>query len=176
MTYKRKAISCSPKKQQGVVLAVGLIMLLLMTIIGVTGMQTTTLQEKMTGNFRDRNLAFQSAEAALRDAEQYLRNTSIIPAFNGSNGLYQPASDGFDVWLDSEIDWADTSSSVQYSSTISNVSSQPLYIIEELPPVADPTSSLEAGTTLTSKFYRVTSYATGGTDSAVVILQSVYKR
>lgn len=176
MITQIKAISCSPKKQQGVVLAVGLIMLLLMTLIGITGMQTTTLQEKMTGNFRDRNLAFQSSEAALRDAEQYLRFTAIIPAFNGSNGLYQPASDGVDVWLDSEIDWTDTSASVQYSTTLDNVASQPQYIIEELPPVPDPTSSLEGGITQTSKFYRVTSRATGGTDTAVVILQSVYKR
>jgi len=176
MTFKIKAISCTPKKQQGVVLVIGLIMLLLMTLIGVTGMQTATLQEKMTGNFKDRNLAFQSSEAGLRDAEQYLRSTSIIPAFNGSNGLYQPGASGVDVWLDSVIDWTDSSAFVQYSSTLSHVSTQPKYIIEELPPVPDPDSSLEGGVTLTSRFYRVTSRATGGTDTAVVLLQSVYKR
>jgi len=174
MTIKINAISRSPKKQQGVVLAVGLIMLLLMTLIGITGMQTTTLQEKMTGNFRDRNLAFQSSEAALRDAEQYLRSTSIIPAFDDTNGLYQPDPAGVDVWTD--LDWTDTSGSIQYSSILNDVTTQPRYIVEELPAVDDPTSSLEAGVAQTTQFYRVTSRATGGTDTAVVILQSVYKR
>ncbi len=164
----------SAKKQQGVVLVVGLIMLLLMTIIGVTGMQTTTLQEKMTGNFRDRNLAFQSSEAGLRDAEQYLRNTVLMPDFDGTNGLYQPGLTGEDIW--DTMDWSVTSASVQYSVTMANVSSQPRYIIEELPAVPDTQGSLEAGVIQVSKFYRVTSRATGGTDTAVVILQSVYKR
>jgi type IV pilus assembly protein PilX len=174
MTFKVKAISCSPKKQQGVILAIGLIMLLLMTLIGTTGMQMTTLQEKMTGNFKDRNLAFQSSEAALRDAEQYLRNASAMPAFNSSNGLYQPGASGVDVWT--TIDWSDASDSVQYSSTIPDVSSQPRYIIEELPAVLDSKGSLETGVVLPSRFYRATSRAVGGTDTAVVILQSVYKR
>ncbi|MEQ1557357.1 MAG: PilX N-terminal domain-containing pilus assembly protein [Methyloglobulus sp.] len=58
------------KQQRGVVLLVSLIMLLLLTIIGLTGVQTSGLEEKMAGNMRDRNLAFQAAEAALRDAEK----------------------------------------------------------------------------------------------------------
>ncbi len=174
MTCNKKAISCSPKKQQGVILAIGLIILLLMTLIGISGMQSTTLQEKMTGNFKDRNLAFQSSEAALRDAEQYLRTTLTIPPFNSTNGLYQPGSNGVDVWT--TVDWSDASGSVQYSSTIPDVSSQPRYIIEELPAVSDPKGSLEAGVTLPARFFRSTSRAVGGTDTAVVILQSVYKR
>ncbi len=174
MNRSYKQFSGGYRKQQGVVLAIGLIMLLLMTLIGVTGMQTTTLQEKMTGNFRDRNLAFQSAEAALRDAEQYLRLTTVLPTFNSSNGLYQPASSTADVWT--TLDWTDTSASVAYSSTITDVTTQPRYIIEELPAVPDEESSLEAGVIQTSAFYRVTSRATGGSDTAVVILQSVYKR
>lgn len=163
-----------PSKQKGIVLVVGLIMLLLMTMIGVTGMQTTSLQEKMTGNFRDRNQAFQAAEATLRDGEQYLRNTALLTEFNNTNGMYQPGLSGVDVWT--TLDWSNTSTSVQYSTTMANVGTQPRYIIEELPAVPDPESSLEAGVTQTSKFYRITSRATGGTDTAVVILQSVYKR
>jgi len=37
-------------------------MLLLLTIIGITGIQVSGLEEKMAGNSRDQNLAFQSAE------------------------------------------------------------------------------------------------------------------
>ncbi len=55
--------------QRGMALVTSLIFLVLLTLVGVTAMQNTTLEEKMAGNNRDRNVAFQSAEAALRDAE-----------------------------------------------------------------------------------------------------------
>ncbi len=56
--------------QQGAILIVALIMLLLLTIIGLSSMRGTSLQENMTGNMRDSNLSLQAAEAALRKGEQ----------------------------------------------------------------------------------------------------------
>lgn len=56
--------------QQGAVLIVALIMLLLLTIIGLSSMRGTVLQENMAGNMRDSNLALQASEAALRKGEQ----------------------------------------------------------------------------------------------------------
>lgn len=56
--------------QQGVVLVITLIMLLLLTIIGVTSMRSSSLQENMARNFRENILAFQAAEAALKSGEQ----------------------------------------------------------------------------------------------------------
>jgi len=69
------------KQQSGIVLVIGLIMLLLMTLIGVTAMQVTSLEEKMAGNFRNHNVAFQAAESALRYAESHL-NSEGETAFN----------------------------------------------------------------------------------------------
>lgn len=59
--------------QTGAVLPISLVMLLLLTLIGVTGSQVTGLEEKMAGNMRDKNIAFQAAESALRDAELDIR-------------------------------------------------------------------------------------------------------
>jgi type IV pilus assembly protein PilX len=56
--------------QQGAILIVAFIMLLLLTIIGLSSMRGTSLQERMTGNMRDSNLSLQAAEAALRKGEQ----------------------------------------------------------------------------------------------------------
>ena len=56
-------------RQRGVTLVISLIFLLLLTILGVTAMNTSTLQEKMSGNLRDQDLAFQAAESALRGGE-----------------------------------------------------------------------------------------------------------
>lgn len=55
--------------QQGAILIVALVMLLLVTIIGLASMRGTSLQERMAGNLRDQELALQAAEAALRKGE-----------------------------------------------------------------------------------------------------------
>ncbi|MBK1647901.1 pilus assembly PilX family protein [Rhabdochromatium marinum] len=68
--------------QQGMVLVIGLIFLLLMTVIGVTSIQTTTLDERMAGNLRDKNIAFQAAEAALREGEGWLEENGYKEDFD----------------------------------------------------------------------------------------------
>lgn len=61
--------------QSGAVLIVALIILLLLSIIGVSGMRGVGLQENMAGNLRDGNLALQASEAALREGENYVSDT-----------------------------------------------------------------------------------------------------
>ena len=56
----------APRRQQGAILFVSLIILLLLTILGVTSMSSVTMEERMAGNMRDGDLAVQAAEAALR--------------------------------------------------------------------------------------------------------------
>jgi type IV pilus assembly protein PilX len=51
-----------------VALFISLVLLLLLTIIGVSAVQTTSLELRMARNDNDTLLAFQSAESALRDA------------------------------------------------------------------------------------------------------------
>jgi type IV pilus assembly protein PilX len=84
-------------RQQGSVLLVSLIMLLLLTLVAVGGMQGTILQERMTGNLRDRDLAFQAAEAALREAEGFIR-TNPNKIYDNNNGYYQVNSDDHPDW------------------------------------------------------------------------------
>ena len=55
----------SQHSQRGVVLVVSLILLLVVTLLAVSSMQGTSLEEKMAGNTRDRNLAFQTTESAI---------------------------------------------------------------------------------------------------------------
>lgn len=60
------------KFQQGAALFVSLIFLLLLTIIGVVGMQSAVMQEKMAGNSKFKNQSFQYAEAGLREGEGFI--------------------------------------------------------------------------------------------------------
>ena len=163
--------------QQGIALVVSLIMLLLMTLLAITSMNTTVLEEKMAGNYKDRNMAFQAAEAGVRAGENYLRTTTVLPVFDGSTaGLYQPTLTGASRWDDSITDWSVSANVKEYTGTLAGLSSKPKYIIEELQAIPDSGGSVEAGVTTENRYYRITSRAVGGTDSALVMLQTTYKR
>ena len=57
------------RKQRGIALYVALILLLVLTLLGLVAVQVTTMQERMAGNYRTLNLAFQNAESRVRDSE-----------------------------------------------------------------------------------------------------------
>ena len=54
-----------PARQQGAVLVVSLVMLVVLTLLGVSVMNMTQLQERMAGNQQEDTQAFQSAETGL---------------------------------------------------------------------------------------------------------------
>ncbi len=55
--------------QTGLVLPLVLIFLVIMMLLGTAVIRNVSLEEKMAGNLRNRNLAFQAAEQALRHCE-----------------------------------------------------------------------------------------------------------
>lgn len=76
----RTMTSLPRNNQRGAILIIALVMLLLLTIIGLSSMRGTSLQESMAGNVRDSSLALQAAEAALRKgegivSEKFINNT-----------------------------------------------------------------------------------------------------
>jgi len=54
-----------PKQQQGAVLMISLILLLVMTVLGLSTMNTSVMQEKMAANSQNINTTFQAAESAV---------------------------------------------------------------------------------------------------------------
>ena len=168
------AMKTSHDRQRGSTLVISLMILIVMTLIGVTGIASSTLEEKMAGNTRDQALAFQAAEAALRDGEQYWTDiVSLAAAFNGANAGLYPADERPDV-LDEDT-W---DNSRAYSGAIDGVKQQPRYIIELLGQIQTDTDDLNIGgygetSGLATPFVaRVTARAVGGTNNTVVILQS----
>lgn len=132
-------------RQQGAALVFALVMLLLLTLLGVAGMRDTLLQEKMVAAMRDRDLALQAAEAALREAESSIVSVTP-PVFTNSNGLYDvkttnatnrvkggnPISE-VSFW-GTEWTWTDAKS-VPYSLNLDGVNDVPRYVIERLDPL-----------------------------------------
>jgi type IV pilus assembly protein PilX len=78
------------QKQEGIVLFMSLVMLLLLTVLGVSSIQTTSLQQRMARNANDGNLAFQAAELALRDGENLLQGLNSLIAFGDSGAPGTP--------------------------------------------------------------------------------------
>ena len=55
--------------QRGVALVVALLLLVVITLVGLAAVRGTIMQQKMASNLFDRQIAFQSAEAAMRAAQ-----------------------------------------------------------------------------------------------------------
>jgi type IV pilus assembly protein PilX len=158
--------------QRGAVLVVALVFLLVSTVLGVTAMSSTNLQERMAGNLRDSNLAFQAAESALRDGETFLQQATL-PAFAGAGGLLPRQNDSGRIEFWNAHDWAGNS---RAGTVIAGVADVPRYVIEELPPVPIAGGSVRFGALPDVRFYRVTARGIGGTNDAVNLLQSNYQR
>ncbi len=58
------------KKENGAVLMISLLVLLVITLLGVSATQGTRTQERMAKNFQDRQIAFQTAETTASWIEQ----------------------------------------------------------------------------------------------------------
>ncbi|NOX51850.1 MAG: pilus assembly protein [Gammaproteobacteria bacterium] len=172
-----------PKQQKGVALFISLVLLLILTIIGVSSVQTTSLEVRMTRNEHDSMLAFQSAESALRDAEAQLELITSTAGFTdaGNNGLYDSAEMGdAENWLDANV-WSGTNSVVA-ATAVSGVFAAPRYVIEWVASVdrADLTGEFQqtygsSGADVV-EIFRITAQGVGGTANARVLLQSSYGR
>lgn len=61
-------------RQQGAVLLVGLMVLVVMALLGVAYAQVSVIQERLAGNFKDLSIAFQSSESASRWGMSWLQS------------------------------------------------------------------------------------------------------
>jgi type IV pilus assembly protein PilX len=159
------------QEQAGSALIISLVFLLILTMIGVASIQDSTLQERMAGNERDRNLAFQAAEAALRVGEDHLRQAGIVFSSAGTNGLLSPDYDNVRP-MEGSYPWSTRSQEITDSYV--GVRSAPRYTIEWLTTRAyAPSDDVEVSIV---NSYRVTARAVGGTTDTVVLLQSTVSR
>ncbi len=173
------------RRQDGAILITALLILLLLTIFGISTMDTNILEEKMAGNMRDRNTAFHAAESALRAAENWLAGQSAVdisdtgPIWDVKATELDPdPSNETPWWMEVDAAWWEDEDNGVVALTggdeLPDVVSQPEYIIEKLPPV--PTG-LGAGESLDAAdtYLQITARGVGGSPTTVVVLQSIYK-
>jgi type IV pilus assembly protein PilX len=165
--------------QRGVVLITSMIMLVVMTLFAVTAVRMMSQQERMVSYSYDRGLAFQAAEAALREAESAIEtSTKPMPV----------AADPCKKWtVTSAIDvqlcptpavtvtrWNDSAFTGWANATpvgTGTLAITPKYFVEYMgntfPCKTDP------GAVTNCKRYRVTAKA-GGAGRAAAMVQSLY--
>ena len=170
---------------------VGLIMLLLMTIVGLAAIRGSGLQETMAGNMRERNVAFQVAEAGLRVGESRVENTEWDASdFDGGiAGFYRdlgiPANNAFDspmrAW--GGYEWAQRAIEADLELDDS-VQDSPRYLVERVTVLAldaaeKEGSGIDLGSLdsagLEDEFYRVTARGQSASGTSDAVVQSTYR-
>jgi type IV pilus assembly protein PilX len=181
-------------RQRGLSLVTTLVLMLATLGLGVAVMGVNVMEERLIANTKDRDLALQAAEAALRDAEQDVAsNISSATAFTDTcaSGLCTPPSQrvstgtlasspvddaalGFDWTVDANVrTYGQYTGGAQFPS----VAQQPRYVIEKFCYLGTPAGEsmvLGAEPTAPGVGYRITARAVGARPETVVVLQSIY--
>jgi len=158
----------SSGRQQGAVLYVALIMLVLLAMLGVIGMQVSGLQERMAYNYRTLNAAFQNAEAGARTAECFVEATVNRKSTACAAATINPiCDDGFDA-----SDWAKTKAA--------SGSAAPAVNVRAIGQCISGNSSLGMGRTPIEEdpnpVFQVTAFATDGTAaSATAAVDTIFR-
>ena len=165
------------KNQSGMALIISLIILISLTILGVTSMQATRTEVSMAGNQRESGLSFNATEAGLRAGEAFVEATASKGAFDDpATGLYNR--------LEVDPDYGDSTvwnSSQLAPTTLPYVVEQPRFIIKYL---GDRSQNEVAAVNLggygsgqpgmTVSYFRVTSRGAGQISNSYRFIQSYY--
>ncbi len=167
----------SHNRQAGVTLVVSLVLLIAMTLLGVTSIQTTRTEIAMAGNLREAGLTFNAAESGLRFAETFVETSITTTDYaDVTIGLYAEA--------DVDPDYADYTiwaASQDAAFSLAYVVEDPKFIIRYL---GDRSQNEVAkiniggyGTAqpgITVSNFRVTARGTGQSGNARRFIQSYY--
>jgi type IV pilus assembly protein PilX len=178
--------------QKGVALVVALILLVVITLVGLAAVRGTIMQQKMTSNLYDRQVAFQDAEAAIREAAALIPTTPTLIWHNCQSGGVTCLPNPFnDSTLPAGAVHTVTKGTGTGNFTVGGAASgQPQYVVENMGNWVDQTTNTGAGQTANCRnygvqgcssqlvYYRITARSGDPSkvgDRAVVTVQAVIK-
>ena len=167
----------SHNRQAGVTLVVSLVLLIAMTLLGVTSIQTTRTEIAMAGNLRESGLTFNAAEAGLRFGESFVADSISKTVYaDPTIGLYAEAAEDPDY-----SDYTIWTASQDAAFNLAYVAEDPKFIIRYL---GDRSQNEAAkiniagyGTAqpgITVSNFRVTARGTGQSGNVRRFIQSYY--
>lgn len=176
--------------QHGFVLITVMMFLLVMTIIGVSAMDSSTLQERMSANMRDQDISFQAAENALREGEAWIAAQVAVPGVTNAD-LSGPCAPNCNVAVwelnATEINggnfvdpnfW-DAAVNVRTGAAVAGTVARPLFVVEYVSFFSEPGGGIDIGqpnSWVGWGVFRVTARANGETATSSSVLQSTYSR
>ena len=114
-----------PQSQQGAVLAIALILLLVITLIGLTTFQTTGLEENMAASAQFKNMAFQSSETAIEEAlddTQYLSDSYVASQQGAAWPTKTVATSGSHLDVESEARFIEVTRGIVENNSATSIS------------------------------------------------------
>jgi type IV pilus assembly protein PilX len=194
------------RTQRGASLVVSLLMLVAILLLGISAAQIALQGEKASRNDRDRQIAFQAAEAALMDAEMDIENsaagnsrsalfseTPLLTNFatdcnpgktNAHLGMCAASNPGAKpVWQ--TVDLADSDDTTTKSVPFGKFTGQVLQtgngLLPSKPPryIIEPVNYRAAGedaSATSSYFYRITAIGFGARETTQSVLQTYYRK
>jgi type IV pilus assembly protein PilX len=190
--------------QKGASLLIALLMLIVILLLGISAAQLALQGEKASRNDRDRQTAFQAAEAGLMDAERDIENSPdptqsrsylfasdnakdfIDGCGNSGNslGLCNPAPKGAPpLWQTIDfLDQTESARTVPYGTFTGqkfqtgggSLPGHPPRYIIEL--MTDTRAGLSANKEDIAYIYRITAIGFGMRESTQVVLQTIYRK
>ena len=170
--------------QQGATLIISLVILIALTLVGITSMQSSRTELSMAGNQREAGLMFQAAEMGLITAENFVENSTSKGVFAQPNlGLFtvdagNTSYDTPDYFNDS--DWDSQSQTADTSIHGLEDIEQPRFKVEYLgdrdnnPQAIAVTSYTDPGVGDIVSIYRATARGRGLTGNSYRYVQSYY--
>jgi type IV pilus assembly protein PilX len=178
-------------KQRGAVMITVLILSMVLTVAVISQMNITLLDEKIVANQKNRHIAFQAAEGAIREAEIWLEEQAEVPSplEDGAGSIWslgspkQDDADAAEWWMANANDnewWQgnglEALTQVDDLPNINDEEYRPRYIMEYYAYVQDSLVTGQQKDEQGRNFYRITTRGFGGSDSARVTLQTTYSR
>lgn len=100
--------------QHGVALLLSLVILLVLSLLAISSMQGSVMQERMATAQRDGVVSLETAEAGLRQAEQVLEDLTNLDNFGTAAGFFETADEDLPnpyspaIWTDNTMTIAGT--------------------------------------------------------------------
>ncbi len=173
-------------KQNGAALILSLLLLLILTLLALSSMQGSVMQQRMVSGLTGGIQSLEIAESGLRDAEEALDSMDIptvfnIPAiFDGTNGLYGTDDDPPGPL---SYDWAN-STNVRNADAVGGVT--PRYFIQHLGDAVTEAQlddiaigsagSQNGGSTAEAQAFRIVVWTGGESGEAQRVLEAHYVR
>ncbi len=170
-------------KQQGAVLVSVMIYMLVLSMLGISSMHGTAMEERMASNEWEHFRAFQAAESVIQDAEVWflLQPNLIEASADGSTGVWPTGTVIVNAIMNSRFRWSTNGISYgdksgKSAELFGGLIASPKYVIEEagFEPADNDPDTLAKKTGVF--YYRLSAHGYGRSVGSRSILQVTFEK